>query len=105
MAPEIMTKNYNQKVDLFSVGSILYKLMTNKERSMWTDLTNNLNETVEEIKDSVMKFEYPVELLNLTLNLLSLKPEVRLDAKQTYNALVKLSKSVNFQQFYRIGNF
>jgi serine/threonine protein kinase len=96
MAPEIMTKNYNQKVDLFSVGSILYKLMTNKERSMWTDLTNNLNETVEEIKDSVMKFEYPVELLNLTLNLLSLKPEVRLDAKQTYNALVKLSKSVNF---------
>jgi serine/threonine protein kinase len=105
MAPEIMTKNYNQKVDLFSVGSILYKLMTNKERSMWTDLTNNLDETVEEIKESVMKFEYPVELLNLTLNLLSLKPEVRLDAKQTYNALVKLSKSVNFQQFYRIGNF
>jgi serine/threonine protein kinase len=99
MAPEIMTKNYNQKVDLFSVGSILYKLMTNKERSMWTDLTNNLDETVEEIKESVMKFEYPVELLNLTLNLLSLKPEVRLDAKQTYNALVKLSKSVNFHIF------
>ena len=95
MAPEMIKKKYNQKVDLFSVGAILYKLMTNKERAMCTDLTSNLEKTIEEIKKTVLHFEYPVELLNLTLNLLSLKPEVRLDAKQAHQALVKLSKSVN----------
>eukprot|EP01080_Neovahlkampfia_damariscottae_P001028 gene1028-9932_t len=93
MAPEIVSKNYDEKVDLFSVGAILYKLMTNKERAMWTDLTNNLEKTTEEIKQNVMKFDYPSELLNLTLNLLSLKPDVRLDAKHAHQALIKLSKS------------
>jgi Ran GTPase-activating protein (RanGAP) involved in mRNA processing and transport len=91
MAPEIVIKKeHNEKVDLFSMGALLYKLMTNKERQLWSEITENAEKTMQSIEQDI-KQNYPNELYNLTINLLSPDPHKRLSAKQVKEVLLKIS--------------
>lgn len=100
MAPEIIIRQeHDEKVDLFSFGAMLYKLMTNKERQMWSELTENTEKTLQTIEQEIKK-NYPDELYNLTINLLSIEPTKRLSAKQVVSALTKISsKELSSESF------
>jgi serine/threonine protein kinase len=89
MAPEIFSdQKYGVKIDIFSLGAILYYLMTKKTRLFHIEIVKNPNLHSEMRKE--MEVNYSSHLITLTLNLLSLKDKERpsaLDLLQYLNDL------------------
>lgn len=64
--------------DMFSFGCILYELMTLHERSFFKELTPfDANALYKQIIQEMINNKYPKELVQLTVQLLSLVPQQR----------------------------
>lgn len=82
IAPELlMNKKYSYKVDLFALGVIIFYLCTGEERIFYIELMSDLKKTMNYIF-SRLKDHYSREIINLVLNLVSIDPVGRLEAKE-----------------------
>lgn len=84
MAPEILNnQKYNAKADLWSVGAILYEMLTGKQPY----LAQNLLELIKVIKSKSVAFPSSLspESVNLLQGLLQRDPEQRIDFDTFFN--------------------
>ena len=109
-APEIYTQNYNKKIDIWALGTILYELKTNK--ILLSSLDNNINKSIlhtiynilpnecypnddiikrdknffkKEIKKLKFEIEKNDEVYDLLINMLKIDPNERYDVNQCLN--------------------
>ena len=83
------------KVDIFSLGAILYYLMTKKTRLFHVEIVKNKNLHLELRKE--MEKEYSSHLITLTLSLLSIKEKERPNANEIFQLLIDLeTKNLSF---------
>jgi tRNA A-37 threonylcarbamoyl transferase component Bud32 len=87
MSPEMKSnKPYSSKTDLFSLGCVLYELMSLQHRSMSSEMSEALLDGIDffgELKKSCYK--YSTELINIMMQLLQRKPENRCSAAELLN--------------------
>lgn len=86
MAPEVLKREpYNYKADLWSLGVVLYELMTGHTLFQSTNM-ENLRTTVDDYKDDIpfekSKHEYSTELKDLVRVLLKRCPEERASCEE-----------------------
>ena len=87
MAPEVIDKKYNNKCDIWSIGIILYFIMTKKKPFTGFSLEEIFSSIKDDEIDLKSKYlrNYSGELKNLLVQLLKKKPEERIDAKEALN--------------------
>ncbi len=87
MAPEVIEKKYNNKCDIWSIGIILYFIMTKKKPFTGFSLEEIFSSIKDDEIDLKSKYlrNYSGELKNLLVQLLKKKPEERIDAKEALN--------------------
>ncbi|CAK88475.1 unnamed protein product (macronuclear) [Paramecium tetraurelia] len=105
-APETFKDNYNEKVDIFSVGCIFFKLVT--KRDLFYGKTTNeilkLNRTCKIDLQILQIYKLSQNELNLLKDLLELDPEKRISAESALshpyfnNDTIQEEQLVNNQQ-------
>lgn len=77
-APEIMRrKNYDSSIDFFSLGVIIYRMITLKDRIIWGDILDDEESTKNEIRLELEKENIENEFIEFILKLLSKNPNQR----------------------------
>ncbi|CUG87668.1 protein kinase, putative [Bodo saltans] len=104
VAPECWSKYYNAKVDVWSLGCMLYALCTQRvtgddSRVMFNDVDEPWFE--EELKREVVQQGlYSTELFDIMMKMLVKNPLKRLSAFQTEGELAALMRSRNYSMEY-----
>ena len=100
-APEILTNNYNEKVDIFSLGIVILELFGNSDRFLNVD--SKIQNKYENLKSVINKMIYsPPEDRPSAVDILYLKSEWTIEpndevTKQVYR--VKMDKSNSLLKF------
>lgn len=94
MAPEILRmQKYNHKVDIFSFGALIYKLLTGIEKNQLALYLSKF-ESRREMFDEVTKL-YPVELFYILDSCLSIDPNLRPDFSEILPQLSNFKEEYN----------
>ena len=93
MAPEVLTnKKYNNKIDIWSLGCIIYELCTLKKCFEDDGIFATLNKIINEKHGKINTHYYNEEIQNLIDKLLIKDYKERYDIDKVYDLVFKLNK-------------
>jgi serine/threonine protein kinase len=75
-APEVFTGNHGKEIDLFSLGALIYRFLTGRERYMHQEITLAYDKTIGEIMSEITR-NYPNDWCKVVVALLAPKPDQR----------------------------
>jgi len=102
VAPEvILKKTQSDKVDLFSFGAILYRMITGKEKCFYLEVMSNEKAHLE-IYETI-RVKYGDSVAELIVKLLSKNPDFRPTAEDCHRMLklLKEHKSIKKRQLFK----
>lgn len=96
MSPEVWQGSYTEKSDIWSIGTILYELLTGTPPFLANDLAT-LHKKIEKsnyLIPTVLRIQIPQYIENAILKCLSLTPESRPDANELLKIITRKGKAI-----------
>jgi len=75
-APEVFTGSHGKEIDLFSLGALIYRFLTGRERYMHQEITLAYDKTIGEMVSEITR-NYPNDWCKVVVALLAPKPDQR----------------------------
>ncbi|KPK73162.1 hypothetical protein AMJ87_02535 [candidate division WOR_3 bacterium SM23_60] len=101
MAPEVWSGNFNEKSDIWSIGTILYEMLTGSPPFLADDLTT-LKSKIDSgqfLVPTILRPHIPESIEDAVVKCLNAQPEVRPSARALHSILTAERAAVKAEQF------